>query len=384
MTTDAAGSRVLVMGYRQGLCLALEEMGIAYAIWCEKKPKSRRDCVGLYLGKFPRLDENIVEVLDGLEQFGPFSHVIAGSEASVYPAAVARRHLQARKSTKTLALRCNDKLEMKTWLRELEIPMTDFIAADEIDDADAAAARLGLPLVVKQRRESGGRGISMLQSAAELAPLARRNRIVEKYIDAPEASVESFINRGNIQFESVTRYQQKKHVNLVPGDLPQAQQEALLALNRRVIKALKIQWGITHMEAYLDDDKLLFGEIALRPPGGYIMELISRAYGFSTWKALVHMELDLPFDFNQKSQRHAAVFIIHPGAGRVASISGWEDVTSHASVYRARLKLKPGMFVEERIGVGEDAGYLLCEGDSTDSLLESLAWLQQRLKIRLE
>ncbi len=343
-----------------------------------------RQCVGLHLGKFPRVDEDIFEILDGLQRFGPFSHVIAGSEASVYPAAIARRRLQARKSTKTLALRCNDKLSMKTWLRDHDIPMTDFIAADEIDDVDAAVARLGLPLVVKQRRESGGRGIHLLDSAAQLPPLVRRSRIVEKYIDAPEASVESFINHGDIQFESVTRYHQKKHVNLVPGDLPQAQHDALLALNRRVIKALKIQWGITHMEAYLDANAVLFGEIALRPPGGYIMELISRAYAFSAWKALVHVELDLPFDFKRKRQRHAAVYIIHPGAGRVAGISGWEEVSGHAAVYRARLKTKPGMLVEVRSGVGEDLGYLLCNGDSSASLLQTIADLQLQLKIRLD
>lgn len=51
-------------------------------------------------------------------------------------------------------------------------------------------------------------------------------------------------------------------------------------MNHQVIKALNIKWGLTHLEYYGDRNGELFGEIALRPTGGYIMELIKCAYDF--------------------------------------------------------------------------------------------------------
>jgi len=371
------------MGYRQELCRALEQLGISYAIWSGKPLKSERACLYLHVGDFPRSNNKIFAVLSKLDQFGPFTHVIAGTEASVYPAAVARHILKAREATISVALRCHDKLQMKSYLRERGIPMTDFVAGDDIDNPEAILQRLGVPLVIKERQESGGRGIRLVESAQDLFRYSGRRKVIEKFVTAPEASVESFINKGEIQFESVTLYHKKKHTNLVPGGLEPNMQRSLLALNRDVIKALKIKWGITHMEAYLSDEGILFGEIALRPPGGYIMELIGQAFDFSSWDALVHMELDLPFEFPDSYSSHTAAHIIHPGAGTVDHIECWDEIKKLSSVYRAKLKVKPGDVIGERIGVGEDAGYVLFSHRDRKRLLADAEYVTQHLKFVL-
>ena len=377
-TTDFC---VLVMGYRQGLVEALARMKIACAIWTEKPIKSAPACLHLHIGEFPRNDDDIFEVVAQFEKFGPFTQVIAGSEASVYPAAVARRILNARISTKTVALRCHDKLQMKSFLNQHDIPMTDFVPGDEIEDANAIVERLGTPLVIKSRHESGGRGIRLVDNAPDLVRYSGRGKIIEKFVSAPEASVESYISEGKILFENVTQYYVKKHINLVPGAVSAEQEKALLTLNRQVITALKIKWGITHMEAYLSDSGILFGEIALRPPGGYIMDLISKAYGFSSWEALVHVELDLPFQFTQACVGYTAVCIIHPGAGTVLRIDHWNQVGALPSVYRKKIKIKPGALIAERQGVGEDAGYLLLSNSNQDDLLSDIKQIDEKLDI---
>jgi formate-dependent phosphoribosylglycinamide formyltransferase (GAR transformylase) len=371
------------MGYRQELCRALERLGISYAIWSSKKLKSERACLYLHVGEFPRSNNKIFAVLSKLHQFGPFTHVIAGTEASVYPAAVARRILKAREATISVALRCHDKLQMKSYLRQHGIPMTDFVAGDDIDNPEEILQRLGVPLVIKERQESGGRGIRLVESGQDLFRYSGRRKIIEKFVSAPEASVESFINKGEIQFESVTLYHKKRHTNLVPGGLQSNVQRSLLALNRDVIKALKIKWGITHMEAYLSDDGILFGEIALRPPGGYIMELIGKAYDFSSWDALVYMELDLPFEFPDSYSSHTAVHIIHPGAGTIDNIENWDEIKKLPSVYRAKLKVKAGDVIGERIGVGEDAGYILFSNRDRKRLLADAEYVTHHLNFVL-
>lgn len=379
MAAKGNAYRVLVMGYRQGLCDALSRLDISYAVWTEKELKSSRKILHLHVQKFPRTRQHIADNLSVFAHAGPFSHVIAGTEAAVYCASVARRLLSARLSNNSVALRCNDKLHMKSYLRDRNIPMTDFVAGEEIQDGSEVIENLGVPVVVKARHESGGRGIDLVKTADEIARLAKRTRIMERFICAPEASVESFINNGEIVFTSTTQYYLKKHINVVPA-LPEIiPQEALLELNRRVLSALKIKWGITHMEVYLSDEGLLFGEIALRPPGGYIMELISKSYGFSSWDALVHMELDLPFAFPDSPPHYSAACIIHPGAGTVQEINNWDEVSSLSSVFKSKLKVIPGVTIKAREGVGEDAGYLLLSNSKAETLTQEIEKVRQRL-----
>lgn len=375
--------RVLVMGYRQGLCRALTDMGIPWALWSEKEPKASLPGVLIHAGKFPRSHDRIIKVISGLVEFGPFTHVIAGSEASVYAASVARRFLNARTSKQSVAMRCHDKLHMKTYLHARKIPMTDFIAGDEIHDAAAVVERLGIPVVIKSRHESGGRGIRLVKSPEDVMRYSGRNKIMERFVSAPEASVESYINHGEILFENITQYYVPKHVNIVPGNLQPRQRRALLDLNRLIISMLNIEWGMTHLEVYLSEEGLLFGEIALRPPGGYIMALISKVYGFSSWEALVHMELDLPFEFLSAHSSHTAACIIHPGAGEVRQIKNWDRVSKLPSVYKAKLKIKPSARIADRRGVGEDAGYLLLSNSSQDGLLDDINTINTSLQFEM-
>jgi len=142
------------------------------------------------------------------------------------------------------------------------------------------------------------------------------------------------------------------------------------SLNRRVIEALKIHWGITHLEVYLAQQGLLFGEIALRPPGGYIMNALRHAYAFDPWAAFVAMELDEPFDFPDSPGAYVAVEVLHPGAGIVTGITSEARVREHPATREFLLKVGPGDRIRSRTGFGQDTGYLLSACGSPAARLE--------------
>ena len=294
---------------------------------------------------------------------GRYTHVIAGGESAVYPAAVARRVLGARYAPATTALRCRDKLAMKEYLSEYAIPMTDFLAESTTRSPAEAFACLGTPLVRKQRKSSGGRGLEIIHREQDLVLRRDGRNILERFVSAPEASMESFINEGRIHFVNTTRYLEKGLVNFVPSGFDADTLAAMLDLNRRVIEALKINWGITHLEVYLTDDGLLFGEIAMRPPGGYIMNAIQHAYGFNPWAAMVAMELGEDFEFPAGVAAYVGAEVLHPGSGQVAAIRGEAQVRAHPAMREFRLKVKVGDVINRRASVGEDVGHLLygCE-----------------------
>lgn len=376
-------TRVLVVGPRRGLIRALDELEIPYVVWTDQEKTFRR-AEQLRVAPVSVTAKRARREAETLQQEGPFSHVIAGAEGAVVAASVARRVLGARQSSHSTVIRCRDKLLMKQHLHEHGIPMTPFLAGDAALDPSEIVARLGLPLVAKRRAASGGRGLEIVHDLEALPRVARRSHLLERFVDAPEASVESFVDRGEIRFTSTTDYARKTHVNVVPGGIEEPVRASMLEINRRVIRALKIQWGMTHAEFYRTPQGVLFGEIALRPPGGYIMELLPLAWGFDAWRAFVAMELDQPFEFPSGPPAHAAALVLHPGAGRVKAVHGLARVRRHAAVTHAALRVRAGHEIEARAGVGSDVGHLLLRAATHAGLLEAIRFVDEELRIELE
>jgi len=382
--SSGSPTRVLVVGERRGLSDSLRRRRVDFAVWNDPARRVNRaqfvHGAPLHSGEV-RAREEAHRIL---ERHGSFTHVIAGTESAVLPAAVARRVLGARKSIHTTVMRCRDKLLMKRHLAERGVPMTAFVDVGRERTAGEVLAELGGKVVVKDRTSSGGRGIVVVDDEQTLATVRRRGRIAERFVDAREVSVESFVNHHRILFENVTEYVRNGRVNLVPGRLDAGTREAVLALNRRAIEGLRVDWGITHVEMYLAEDGPLFGEIALRPPGGYIMELLELAWGFSAWDAFVAVELDLPVTFPAVASRTAVVSVLHPGPGRIARIDGVEAVRADRRIARLKLKKAAGDDIGERVGVGDDIGYALIDASDPQDALDALALVDGTLNIELE
>ncbi len=376
-----ATPRVVVVGYRRGLCAALERLGVPFALWHPAR-RAKASAVAHCVSQIGRSPRRVREAAERLAPGGPFTHVIAGTESAVVPAAMLRRPLGARRTPVARVLRCHDKLRMKRHLAGHGIPMTEFRGGGEAT-AEQLLAELGSPVVVKARTSSGGRGIAFARDPETLRAIPRRGRYYEKFVAGEEASVESFVHRGRIGFTNVTRYLAKGHVNLLPWHpAPEAEAE-LLDLNQRVIEALRIEWGMTHLEVFLTDGGLLFGEIALRPPGGYIMDLLDLAYGGDAWGALVAVELDRQPAFPGPTRAACAAIVLHPGASTVHAVRGLDAVRRHPCVVDARIKVRPGDEIAPRAGVGQDVGRVLLRAGGHEELLAAIERIQRQLVIEI-
>jgi biotin carboxylase len=376
--------RVLVIGPRRGLVEALRRRRIPFSVWQEKPGPAWSGAERLVASPLWKSTDRIKQTVRREFTGTSCTHVIAGTEAAIYPAAIARRQLGTRKSEATTALRCRDKLAMKEYLREFDVPMTQFLAESAAADAAEVFARLGTPVVRKSRKSSGGRTLEILHRERDLVLRHGNRNILERYVAAPEASIESFINGGSIRFTNITGYHEKGYVNFVPAALDRETEGAIEALNRRVIAALKIRWGITHLEVYLADTGVLFGEIALRPPGGYIMNALRHAWGFNPWEAFLAMELDEPFAFPARPRAYTAVEVLHPGPGTVTAIRGESRLRAHPAMREFRLKIRPGDRVAPRGSVGEDTGYLLHASASPAARLALHATFRRQFAIKIE
>lgn len=304
-------------------------------------------------------------VADQLRAYGPIRAIVAASERTVRAAAWLRERLGVPGTSVVQALLGTDKLAMKSALRVAGVPVADFHAAHDDTPMAEVVARLGLPLVLKERLGYGGRGTRVVFEGHALPPVLPAGWLAERLLDGVELSIESFVQDGQLRFVHLSEYFMPRFASVSPNQLDRDTEAALLALNRSAIEALGLRHGMTHLEAFVTASGPVFGEIALRPPGGHLMNLIARAYGFEPWQAWLRLELGEPVSLPAAPVCHAAVFLLHPGGpGRLNAIRGWEAARSAPGIVEAKLHIHAGELIAERRGSGQESGYLLATGAS--------------------
>lgn len=309
--------------------------------------------------------------------------VVALTEAAVLPAAHLRARLRLPGMSVATASRCTSKRAMKAAIAGAGLPCARLVTVGGAIDADALVGELGLPLVLKPETGSGSRGARIINSAKELPASVSVPCVAESYVDGVEMSVESMVLGGEPVFVNFTEYVEPKWANLLPANLSGRDSEAVYSLNAAAIKALGIERGVTHMEVFLTRDGPVFGELAARPPGGQIMRLISLAYGFDPWAALLALELRERPSIIKEASRTAGMRFLHPGAGTVRAVHGLEEIRMLATCRELSCRLAPGDVVGPREGTGQHCGFVILAGDEI-RVRQDLQSVADRLRIDLE
>lgn len=365
----------MILGNRIALNQALQQLKIPFTLWAHHI--SNKNAWPSIESPFPTTKQELNTKTEGLPAF---THVIAAIESAVFPASKIRRWLALNSNPNSVFIHCTDKVNMKTYLWNKNIPMTPFLACDSASITPHDIEKLELPLILKPRASSGSRGIKKVHTLADLSLPLDNDYILEKYISGQEGSIESFISHGEIRFTNITQYFKIGHCNLVPAHYPLDTQSQIQQLNQKVIKALNIRWGMAHLEYYITAHGLLFGEIALRPPGGYIMEALSIAYQKNFWEIFCRVELDLSPEFPSKpATNYAASYIIHPPPGRFTGIDEQEVLRSLPSLTKLSLKSKIFKPIAPRRGLGEDYGHALFCSPDANSLVQDIRLFEKEL-----
>ena len=376
---------VLMMGYRGALAKTLNHLNIRYSVWNDKPLKTPPAGVDeVYVQAYPKNQAELLNSLTEIEFPLPPTHVLASIEKTVFPSALVRRQFNARSSAKSILIRCTDKVQMKRYLYGKGIPMTMYSDHSRELSASDLLANLGAPVVIKDRIGSGSRNIVISSDPETISQAMGPGRVYESFVDGDEGSIESFVHNSEIVFVNVTEYYSKTKANILPAPFAESELNALRDLNNRVIKELKIKWGMTHLEYYRTKDGLLFGEIALRPPGGHIMDLIGEAYDIDPWEYFVRIELDLPlFSIESKAKLTAGCLILHPGDGIVKSVTVPEK-KDFPTLLKAKIKVTEGSAIDKRESVGKDSGYCIFSDEKPENVREDIGKLMKNYPITLE
>ncbi|HXV62862.1 MAG TPA: hypothetical protein VEK15_19340 [Vicinamibacteria bacterium] len=325
-------------------------------------PQTARENLAAYIQVPSFTDEAaILHEVENAHHRAPLDRIECLWEPFMILAAKLREHLRLPGMTVEETVPFRDKEIMKRRLDAAGIRTPRHHSVTSIRECREAAADIGFPdtpIVVKPIAGAGSADTYRVSTSEELEEILPRLRHV------PEVSVEEFIvgmdytydtvcAGGTILHYSISFYrpralEARSHEWISPQtvvvrDAGSPELRPGREMGEAVLKALDFRTGFTHMEWFLTPaGEAVFGEIAARPPGAHLVDLINFASDvdlFTGWaEAVCHGR------FSQKAERRynaAWIYKRAQGQGRIQRVEGLEHLMTELSEHVVVLDLLP-------------------------------------------
>ena len=206
----------------------------------------------------------------------------------------------------------------------------------------AAAEELGYPLVVKPIAGAGSADTYKAESPKELDEILVKMRGVgeascEEYIVGEEFTFDTVCIGGNPAYENVAQYLPKplemrslewvSPVIITVRDMKQKKLEGGITLGRKVLTALGMGDGFTHMEWFLTPKgEAIFGEIGCRPGGAHIVDQMNYTSDIDLFREWARVACWGRFEADATRKYNAGIVFKRAfGQGRITRIEGLGD-----------------------------------------------------------
>jgi biotin carboxylase len=276
---------------------------------------------------------------------GKIHRVLGIRESLQVPIAEVRRALGVRGPGPEVAERFRNKARMKDELRRHGLPCARHRVLRSWNDAEALIADHGLPVVVKPLDGNNctgvwrARTIDELRRAVSALHASPENPVLaEEMLVGREGSFDAITIDGRVRFYSISQYSPTtleametpggRWVVVLPRNISGPEWSDAIELGHRVIGALGLDTGVTHMEWFRrDDGSLAVSEIAGRPAAGNHMPLTGWAHDADldrAWaRAVVDDAFDGPYD---RCYAVGCAYLRGLGRGQVQRVTGVERV----------------------------------------------------------
>ncbi len=234
-------------------------------------------------------------------------YILPLDEFEVELTALLREHLRLLGVGVTATRAFRDKLTMRQMTQAAGILVPPFIGVKNYNQLRDYMEQVDAPWVLKPRMEAGSMGIRKTADSEQvwraLDELGDQQSyyLLEKFVPGDVFHVDALTVNGEIIFNSVQKYGAPPlHVyqgggvfnsRILPHD--SADTVALIAENKRVIKALGLVDGVTHAEFIKahEDGQYYFLEIAARVGGAFLSDMIEQATNINLWREWARLEI---------------------------------------------------------------------------------------------
>ena len=282
-----------------------------------------------------------------------------------------------------------NKVRTRQALDHAGIPNPPWAEVKTLDQAQTAARRIGLPLMMKAVDNSASRGTSRVDDASGLAGALAAAKaasttgtaLLEGCFTGEEQSVEilfdehSRVHRLNIvdrPFDRSGAYAiELGHVN--PTALGPAEQDALFALAELAAAATGVRFGAFKADTIWTPDGPRIIEVTARLSGGFDCQYTTPlSSGRSFIRAAMCLSVGRPIDpadLTPRWRRHAAAWVAFPDPGRVVQIGNVEDVLKLPGVAEVFLRVGSGDVIQPYRDCGARPAFVIAVGDTREQAI---------------
>ena len=250
---------------------------------------------------FERLNDRSVEIAQTLKEMG-VNVAIPLFEETVEWAGAINSVLMDQPKLFGQSMLLRDKALMKRRAQLGGIRVGIFEEAHDKDDVIRFLKRVNQtllkldgdpndPIHLKAFDKAGCLGHRVIRTPDEVDTIPEEEFpvLMESHLDGWEFAVEAWIHNGKIAFLNISEYVTLGYSVFVPAtpDLEKYREQITREIEK-LIKTFDIEFGFIHPEYFVTSDSTMyFGEVAYRPPGFKVFELLERAYGFNAYQALI-------------------------------------------------------------------------------------------------
>lgn len=239
--------------------------------------------------------------------------VVALEEFDVMTAALIREHFCLPGMSSSSAKTFRDKFRMSEAAKAAGIVLPEFVPLINARDIGSFMERVPSPWIIKPRSDVSAIGIRKVNDSAEVWGLVdemneRENLrerasyyLLAQFIAGEVFHVDSLVRNNRVLFAGANRYG-RPPLEVAHGGGAyvsrtvahrSADEKKLLEINRKLVKALKLESGAAHAEFIKSDadGQFYFLEIAARVGGAYIADVLEAASGLNLWREWARMEV---------------------------------------------------------------------------------------------
>ena len=270
---------------------------------------------------------DILYAVSYLARSQAIDQVIALDDFDVVTAGALRDHLMLPGHSESQARHFRDKLAMRALARQAGVPIPDFTPVFNYENLRQFMDRVPGPWLLKPRSEASAMGIHTINHPDEIWPVLeglgdeQSFFLLERFLPGDVFHIDGLVVDGQVVFADAHRYG-RPPMSVYQGggvfytrtlERESAEWKSLMALNKRVLKALGALRGAFHAE-YIrlqTDGKFYFLECASRVGGANIAEAIQYASGPNLWAEWAKIEAAYlrgqPYELPPTRQHYAGV-----------------------------------------------------------------------------
>jgi biotin carboxylase len=211
-----------------------------------------------------------------------------------------------------------------------------------VTEARAAAEEIGYPLILKPISGAGSADTHKVHDGVELEETLRKmlhvgEASVEEFVDGEEFTFDTVCINGRPAYVNVAQYLPKPLVArtnewmspiiITVRDLDQPGIAPGISLGRKVLGALRMGDGFTHMEWFRKPDgEVVFGEIGCRPGGAHLVDQMNYTSDIDLFREWARVMCWSRFEAHAPRKYNVAIIFKRAiGQGRITRIVGLEE-----------------------------------------------------------